>query len=99
MSDVVFIPNLALKTGWEHAPETWGMMGIVGEQIAGVAAQLAPRETGRLAESINSHPAPGPTGGAGVDVVADVEYALFVEFGTSKMAAQPFLRPALDEVL
>jgi len=27
---------------------------------------------------------------------ADTEYAIFVEFGTSRMAAQPFIRPALE---
>ena len=29
-------------------------------------------------------------------VGTNVEYAKFVEFGTSKMAAKPFLRPAID---
>ena len=28
-------------------------------------------------------------------ISADTEYAVFVEFGTSKMAAQPYLVPAL----
>jgi len=27
---------------------------------------------------------------------ADTEYAAFVEFGTSRMAARPFMRPALE---
>lgn len=31
-----------------------------------------------------------------VYVGTDVEYAAYVEFGTSKMAAQPYLRPAAD---
>lgn len=31
-------------------------------------------------------------------VGTDVHYAAYVEFGTSKMAAQPFLRPAANEV-
>lgn len=30
-------------------------------------------------------------------VGTSVEYAAFVEFGTSKMAAQPYLRPAVKE--
>lgn len=29
------------------------------------------------------------------DVAGDVDYHLYVEFGTSRMAAQPFARPAL----
>jgi HK97 gp10 family phage protein len=36
--------------------------------------------------------------GVYVDVTAEADYALFVELGTSKMAAQPFLRPALDDL-
>jgi HK97 gp10 family phage protein len=33
-----------------------------------------------------------------VQVVADTPYASFVEFGTSKMAAQPFMGPAAEEL-
>lgn len=38
------------------------------------------------------------TGGSGmaVEIGTNVEYAQFVELGTSRMAARPFLRPALD---
>lgn len=32
-------------------------------------------------------------------IVADTEYAVFVEFGTISQAAQPFIRPAVREVL
>lgn len=31
-----------------------------------------------------------------VDIGSAVEYAAYVELGTSRMAARPFLRPALD---
>ncbi len=31
-----------------------------------------------------------------MELGATADYALYVEFGTSRMAAQPFLRPALD---
>ena len=34
-------------------------------------------------------------GGNTAVISADTEYAVFVEFGTSKMAAQPYLVPAL----
>jgi HK97 gp10 family phage protein len=43
----------------------------------------------------NSHGSVGTNAGAEVQVYA--EYAHYVEFGTSKMSARPFLRPALDE--
>jgi HK97 gp10 family phage protein len=32
------------------------------------------------------------------DIVAEAEYSAFVEHGTSRMPAQPFLQPALVEV-
>lgn len=51
----------------------------------------APRRTGRLAASIR-----GSVSGAEATVVAAVSYGVFVEYGTSRTPAQPFLRPALD---
>jgi HK97 gp10 family phage protein len=32
----------------------------------------------------------------GSELVIDADYAFFVEFGTSTMSAQPFIRPAID---
>lgn len=99
MSDVTYIPNPGLQIEWEHSVDAWAAMERVGSEIAERAASRAPHDTGRLAASIQARPAAGPRGGAGVEVVADVEYAKFVEYGTSEMAAEPFLRPALDEVV
>lgn len=65
-----------------------------GARIAETHAKLvAPVDTGFLRNSIQ------------VDSVTPVEaiiaphteYAEFVEFGTSRQAAQPYMRPALDE--
>lgn len=59
----------------------------VVEEIAQDAARLAPRDTGHLALSIHAQ---------GDDrVVAEADYAGYVEMGTSRMHAQPYLRPAL----
>lgn len=57
------------------------------------AKAITPVDTGRLRASIhtdvqgNSSQAEGSTG-------TNVEYAPYVEFGTSKAKAQPYLRPA-----
>lgn len=32
-------------------------------------------------------------------VGSNVQYSVYVEFGTSKMQAQPYLRPAVDDVM
>lgn len=60
--------------------------------IAARASQLAPQDTGFMAENIYAEMT--PEGGA---VISEAPYTLFVEYGTVHMAAQPFLRPAMDE--
>jgi HK97 gp10 family phage protein len=58
------------------------------------AKERCPVDTGRLRNSIAVDlDEDRLSGGVGTDV----EYAPFVEHGTSKMAAQPFLFPAFEE--
>lgn len=61
------------------------------EEIAADAQRFAPVDTGRLRESIHIT----DDGGDERTITAEADYAVYVEEGTSKMAAQPFLRPAL----
>lgn len=59
------------------------------------AKQLCPVDTGRLRSSISWRI--DRVGGQAVGVVGtNVNYAPFVELGTRRMSARPFLRPALD---
>ena len=60
--------------------------------IAEKASALAPVDTGFLSQNIYAEMT--PDGGA---VISEAPYTMHVEFGTSRMAAQPFLRPAMDE--
>jgi len=60
-------------------------------QIVDAAKRIVPIDTGDLHDSIHAE-----TTGEGMYVVADSEHAVFVEQGTSKMPAQPYLRPALN---
>ena len=57
------------------------------------AKQKAPVDTGNLRGSINKPPATP----SGVEVISPAEYSIYQEFGTYKMAAHPYMRPALDE--
>lgn len=61
------------------------------------AKHLAPVDTGRLCDSITEEMGRDERGLVAV-VGTDVQYAGFVEFGTSRMRPKPFLRPALDAV-
>jgi HK97 gp10 family phage protein len=60
--------------------------------IAQKASALAPIDTGFLAENISAEMTP-----EGGEVISIAPYTMHVEFGTRFMAAQPFLRPAMDE--
>lgn len=52
----------------------------------------APVKTGFLRESHESVETP-----EGAEMRVNANYSVHVEFGTSKMAAQPYVRPAIDE--
>jgi HK97 gp10 family phage protein len=65
-----------------------------GIRVERVAKKLAPVDTGRLRASI-THALGRDSQSIYCDVGTDVEYAPYVEFGTSTQAAQPYLRPAL----
>ncbi len=63
--------------------------------VEGDAKRLAPVDTGRLHASIASRVEGNDKQIEGI-VGTNVEYAPFQEFGTHKMAAHPFLFPALE---
>jgi len=65
-----------------------------GMKIQTEAQSRAPVKTGRLRNSIETR----TSGNMQVEVVATVEYAAFVEFGTRNQEAQPFLTPAFELV-
>ena len=62
--------------------------GLVAE---GFAKRLSPVDTGTLRNSI-THTTSGETEYIGTNV----EYAPYVEMGTSRTRAQPFLQPAIE---
>lgn len=77
-------------------------VGLVGKVVNTAALdtqrearQLCPVDTGRLRASIRPR---FYKEGLAADVYTDVDYAPFVEFGTSRMGAQPFLFPAFEMV-
>lgn len=66
------------------------------EVVQQAASEKAPRDTGKLAENIViSDIKEDGTVDIGPD--RDRFYGLFLEFGTTKMSARPFLQPAFEE--
>lgn len=78
----------------------------VNEELKRIAIQTvreakdrAPVDTGRLRASITFEDEMRSNGFLRLVVGSNVDYAPFVEFGTERQAAQPYLRPALRQVL
>lgn len=67
-------------------------MEEVGLAAEGFAKRRCPVDTGNLRNSI-THAAEGGTAYVGTNV----EYAAYVELGTARTQAQPYLRPAATE--
>lgn len=66
----------------------------IGLAAEGYAKRACPVDTGNLRNSI-THEA--DAGDNAVYIGTNVEYAPYVELGTSRQKAQPFLRPAASE--
>jgi HK97 gp10 family phage protein len=62
------------------------------QRVCESAKEQCPVDTGALRNSIKTVSSEGRA-----QVRADADYAAYVEFGTSKMAPQPYLVPALIE--
>ena len=67
-------------------------LDLASKRIERMAKTKAPVDTGALKNTIFSAKA----GNLTYKVTAPQHYAIFVENGTRKMRAQPFLKPALD---
>lgn len=67
-------------------------LNAIGAAAEKNAKAICPVDTGRLRNSI-SHTQDGDSAYIGTNV----EYAPYVELGTSRMKAQPYLRPAATE--
>lgn len=65
-------------------------------KVEGDAKSRSPVDTGALRSSINTSGRSLPNG-ATAEVNTNLEYAPYVEFGTSRQKAQPYLQPALQK--
>jgi HK97 gp10 family phage protein len=88
-----FIPNPLIEQSVMRDMQVHAAVVEVAEQGAQIAAANAPVETGALRASIASASTED-----GAQVTVDIDYWAYVEFGTTYMAAQPFLRPVIDQL-
>ena len=103
MATISFIgPNGEMITGTDNSEEAarcireavGRALEEIGLAAEGYAKRACPVDTGNLRNSI-THVVESAENA--VYVGTNVEYAPYVELGTSKMQAQPFLRPAATE--
>lgn len=74
-----------------QAPEKAGKALLqTATDIVTVMKQIVPVDTGALRQSIGADPKDSTT----IYIGSDKEYAPYVEYGTSRMAAQPYFTPA-----
>jgi len=78
----------------ELAPKAGRIVNTYGLKIASDWAADVPVDTGTYRNSIPSES--GMTGDLTFTAQDGVEYGVFVELGTSKMAARPSLTPAIE---
>lgn len=72
-------------------------MSKAGADIEATAKNLAPVDTGNLRNSI-SRTETVTDAGMRIEIGPTAKYAGFVENGTSRARAQPYLRPAIERV-
>jgi HK97 gp10 family phage protein len=97
ITNVTFIPNLAVGTQWEHSPEAMRCVAEQGAKVKDAAETIVPVDTGALRDSIELL-VEGIATVATAWVGTTIRYGGYVEYGTSITPAQPFLRPALDTI-
>lgn len=79
----------------ELKPKARAIVNKYGLAVTASSAKNAPVLTGALRDSITSESR--MTGDMTFTVSDGVEYGVYQEFGTSKMGAWPFMRPAIEE--
>lgn len=91
MSNVQYTSNLgAVKNATEDAIKR--ALEIIGGMAETNVKAITPVDTGNLRNSITHK----VDGAKAVIIGTNVEYAPFVELGTVKMKAKPYLRPGIE---
>lgn len=92
---VIFTDNSAEVINAKNAAIARALEAM-GLQAEGYAKMLAPVDTGRLRNSLTHDARPSEEA---VYIGTNVEYAPYVEYGTRRSRAQPYLEPAIQNHL
>ena len=88
------------EIGISVANQAKGLINNVTGRLSGsITTQSARGGTGVVAPATSADKITGPSGGLDTYVGTNVEYGPYVEFGTVRSNARPFLRPALDSIV
>ncbi len=81
----------------EWVVQAFEYLDHTADQVVDKAVSLVAKRTGRLASTIRRGPLVRTPKGAWIEIQAGdgTRYAIFQEFGSYKMKAHPFLRPAM----
>lgn len=71
-------------------------VSLAGAKVEGDAKSASPVDTGALRRSISGR-TEKTFDGAEATIGSSLEYAAYVELGTSRQRAQPYLKPALQK--
>jgi HK97 gp10 family phage protein len=98
------VVDVVFEAGFEQAlfDDSRDFMAETADRVKTVAKLYCPVDTWRLHNSIDVVPfnyLDGVATAEGELIGTSVEYGIYQELGTRKMSAQPYLRPALDEVM
>lgn len=86
----------SLVKGFELQPavvktEATRIINTVAAKVEKTAAEEAPEDTGYLLQHIMAE----PKGALNAQVISTARYSIYQEMGTRKMAAHPFMGPAI----
>lgn len=90
---------------WQISEDQWreGVINSIGDEIKIIAYKIerdakmiVPVDTGDLRKSIGTD-VKGRGSSTTAEIGTDLDYSEYVEFGTSKQYAQPYLIPSFDK--
>ena len=97
MPRTVFVPNPTFAGDYYQSGEALELVDSIGGEVADRAAELARKRLEIMADSI-SHSTGVEDGRATARVRVEDFKGGWWEFGTSRFPADPFLRPAAEQV-